>query len=154
MIRPDVMQAFVDCFAEAGFKASAFCPSYGLAEATLAVSLMPPGEGIRLELVEENELSGAGTPDQRAPAPLPRDRQLRQARSTAWRSRSAAPTARALPDRGIGKVFVRGASVMHGYFRDEEATAACLSRRRLARHRRHGLSCRAATSSSSAAPRT
>jgi fatty-acyl-CoA synthase len=59
MIRPDVMQAFVDCFAEAGFKASAFCPSYGLAEATLAVSLMPPGEGIRLELVAENELTGS-----------------------------------------------------------------------------------------------
>src|SRR6185503_16934396 len=58
MIRPDVMQVFVDCFAAAGFKASAFCPSYGLAEATLAVSLMPPGEGIRVELVEENELSG------------------------------------------------------------------------------------------------
>src|SRR6476661_7507005 len=55
MIRPDVMQSFVDCFAPAGFKASAFCPSYGLAEATLAVSLMPPGEGIRLELVEESE---------------------------------------------------------------------------------------------------
>ena len=32
-----------------------------------------------------------------------------------------------LPDRGIGKVFVRGASVMHSYFRDEESTEACLS---------------------------
>src|SRR5207342_3745232 len=58
MIRPDVMQAFVDSFADAGFKASAFCPSYGLAEATLAVSIMPPGEGIRLELVEETVLNG------------------------------------------------------------------------------------------------
>ena len=67
MIRPDVMQAFVDCFAAAGFKASAFCPSYGLAEATLAVSLMPPGEGIRLELVEENELSGAEPPTRERP---------------------------------------------------------------------------------------
>ncbi len=67
MIRPDVMQAFVDAFAAAGFKASAFCPSYGLAEATLAVSLMPPGEGIRLELVEESELSGVGTPNQERP---------------------------------------------------------------------------------------
>jgi fatty-acyl-CoA synthase len=37
MIRPDVMQAFVDGFAEAGINAAAFCPSYGLAEATLAV---------------------------------------------------------------------------------------------------------------------
>ena len=48
-------------------------------------------------------------------------------RSPAWRSRSAAPTATLLPDRGIGKVFVRGASVMHSYFRDEESTDACLS---------------------------
>ncbi|MEO6113868.1 MAG: AMP-binding protein, partial [Sphingomicrobium sp.] len=67
MIRPDVMQAFVDAFADAGFQASSFCPSYGLAEATLAVSLMPPGEGIRLELVEESELSGVGTPAQERP---------------------------------------------------------------------------------------
>src|SRR4030095_12592951 len=67
MIRPDVMQAFVDCFAEAGFKASAFCPSYGLAEATLAVSLMTPGDGLRLELVEENELSGAERRDHERP---------------------------------------------------------------------------------------
>src|SRR3546814_5862821 len=58
MIRPDVMQSFVDAFADAGFEASAFLPSYGLAEATLAVSIMPPGEGIRVELVEETQLSG------------------------------------------------------------------------------------------------
>ena len=58
MIRPDVMQSFVDAFADAGFKASAFLPSYGLAEATLAVSIMPPGEGIVVELVEETQLSG------------------------------------------------------------------------------------------------
>ncbi len=32
-----------------------------------------------------------------------------------------------LPDRSIGKVYVRGSSVMAGYFRDEEATRACLS---------------------------
>jgi fatty-acyl-CoA synthase len=32
-----------------------------------------------------------------------------------------------LPDRGIGKVYVRGTSVMHSYFRDEESTKACLS---------------------------
>ena len=38
--------------------AHAFLPSYGLAEATLAVSIMPPGEGIVVELVEETQLSG------------------------------------------------------------------------------------------------
>src|SRR3546814_1782307 len=58
MIRPDVMQGFVDAFADAGFPASAFLPSYGLAEATPAVTIMPPGEGIVVELVEETDLSG------------------------------------------------------------------------------------------------
>jgi fatty-acyl-CoA synthase len=126
MIRPDVMQAFVDCFDAAGFKASAFCPSYGLAEATLAVSLMPPGEGIRLELVEENELSG-GTPDD--------DDRPRRYRAvvncgkpvTGMEIEIRGPAGEVLPDRGIGKVYVRGASVMHSYFRDEESTRACLS---------------------------
>ena len=126
MIRPDVMQAFVDCFDEAGFKASAFCPSYGLAEATLAVSLMPPGEGIRLELVEENELSGC------APADEERPRRYRAVVNcgkpvTGMEIEIRGSDGELLPDRGIGKVYVRGQSVMHSYFRDEESTRACLS---------------------------
>jgi fatty-acyl-CoA synthase len=126
MIRPDVMQSFVDCFAPAGFQASAFCPSYGLAEATLAVSLMPPGEGIRLELVEENELSGCAAEEEGRPR---RYRAVvncgRPVRGMEIEIRG--PGGEVLPDRGIGQVFVRGASVMHSYFRDEESTEAVLS---------------------------
>jgi fatty-acyl-CoA synthase len=126
MIRPDVMQAFVDCFAAAGFEASAFCPSYGLAEATLAVSLMPPGEGIRIELVEENELSGG---------PASEDDQPRRYRAvvncgrpvTGMEVEIRGPAGEIMVDRGIGQLFVRGTSVMHSYFRDEESTRACLS---------------------------
>ena len=125
MIRPDVMQAFVDCFAKAGFEATAFCPSYGLAEATLAVSLMPPGEGIRLELVEENELSGGAPGDEDRPR---RYRAIvncgRPVKGMEIEVRG--PSGETLPDRGIGKVFVRGDSIMVGYFRDPEATEACL----------------------------
>ena len=126
MIRPDVMQAFVDSFDEAGFKAAAFCPSYGLAEATLAVSLMPPGEGIRLELVEENELSGGVAES------ADRPRRYRAVVNcgkpvTGMEIEIRGPSGEVLPERGIGKVHVRGASVMHSYFRDEESTKACLS---------------------------
>ncbi|MGE5063044.1 MAG: fatty acyl-AMP ligase [Myxococcales bacterium] len=126
MIRPDVMQSFVDCFDEAGFPATAFCPSYGLAEATLAVSLMPPGEGIRLELVEENELSGC------APGDGDRPRRYRAVVNcgkpvTGMEIEIRGPVGEVLPDRGIGKVYVRGQSVMHSYFRDEESTKAVLS---------------------------
>ena len=124
MIRPDVMQNFVNAFAGAGFRASAFTPSYGLAEATLAVTVMPPGEGIRVELVEEERLSGR-----------PRDL------SRPARYRAIVNCGRPLPgmeveirgeddnprgDHQIGKVWCRGKSVMHSYFRNEEATDDCL----------------------------
>ncbi len=128
MIRPDVMQNFVNAFSDAGFKASAFTPSYGLAEAVLAVTVMPPGEGIRVELVEEERLSGT-----------PRDI------SRPARYRAIVNCGKTLPDmeveirgpedngdghaRGdhqIGKVWCRGPSVMHSYFRNKEATEDCL----------------------------
>jgi fatty-acyl-CoA synthase len=125
MIRPDVMQAFVDSFADAGFQAASFCPSYGLAEATLAVSIMPPGEGIRLELVEESELSGVGTPAQERPRryrAIVNCGRAVEGMEIEIRGNDGEP----LADRSIGKVWVRGSSVMEGYFRDPEATAACM----------------------------
>ena len=124
MIRPDVMQSFVNAFAGAGFKASAFTPSYGLAEATLAVTVMPPGEGIRVELVEEERLSGTKR-DLSRPAryraivncgkPLPEMEVEIRGENGKLRK-----------DHQIGKVFCRGPSVMHSYFRNPEATAECL----------------------------
>jgi len=124
MIRPDVMQAFVDAFAEAGFRASAFLPSYGLAEATLAVSIMPPGEGIVVELVEETQLSG-GDHSQDRP------RRYRAVVNCGKPVRDMAVEIRdedgsPLPERMIGKLWARGPSIMEGYFRDQAATDACL----------------------------
>jgi len=125
MIRPDVMQSFVDAFHEAGFNAKNFLPSYGLAEATLAVSIMPPGEGIVVELVEETTLAGDGKVHRDRPQ---RYRAIvncgRPARGMEIEIREEDGTP--LPDRQIGKVWCRGTSVMVGYFRDEEATNACM----------------------------
>jgi len=125
MIRPDVMQAFVDVFSPAGFDARSFLPSYGLAEATLAVSVMPPGEGIVVELVEETLLAGGGAGDRDRP------QRYRSVVNCGKPVRGMEVAIRGddgstLSEREIGKVFCRGTSVMAGYFRDEEATAACL----------------------------
>ena len=129
MIRPDVMQAFVDAFAPAGFKASAFLPSYGLAEVTLAASIMPPGEGIVIDLVDERQLAGDG----HAEAPVEDGRPVRY--RSIVNCGKAVPghvievrddSGKLLPDRQIGRIFVSGPSVMVGYFRDEVSTAACL----------------------------
>ncbi len=125
MIRPDVMQDFVDAFADAGFKASAFLPSYGLAEATLAVSIMPPGEGIRVELVEETELSGGdhdGHRPQRFRAIVNCGKPVRDMKVEVREEDGAL-----LPERAIGKIWCAGPSVMVGYFRDDAATDACMA---------------------------
>ena len=124
MIRPDVMQNFVNAFAEAGFRADAFTPSYGLAEATLAVTVMPPREGIRIELVEEERLSGTR-------GDLSRPARYRaivncgkpvKGMEVAIRGENGANK----DDHQIGKVWCRGTSVMHSYFRNPEATDECL----------------------------
>ncbi|MCC6827911.1 MAG: fatty acyl-AMP ligase [Novosphingobium sp.] len=125
MIRPDVMQNFVNVFADAGFKASAFLPSYGLAEATLAVTLMPPGEGIRVELVEEERLSGS-------PRDLSRPARYRAIVNCGKPVRDMIVQVRGendqpVGDHHIGKVWCRGTSLMHSYYRDPEATAACMA---------------------------
>ncbi len=124
MIRPDVMQCFVNAFADAGFKARAFTPSYGLAEATLAVTVMPPGEGIRAELVEEERLSGT-------PRDLSRPARYRAIVNCGKPVKDMEVEVRAEDgaargDHQIGKVWCRGPSVMHSYFRNQEATDAAL----------------------------
>lgn len=130
MIRPDICQAFVDSFAAAGFRAEAFTPSYGLAEATLAVSVAPMRQGIVCDLIDERRLAGDGHAD--APADPSRGVRYRAivdcgvpVHGLTVEIRDA--DGRALPDRQIGRVLVKGLGVMAGYFRDPDATAACLS---------------------------
>jgi len=125
MIRPDVMQLFVDTFAPAGFKASSFLPSYGLAEATLAVTVMPPDEGIVVQLVEETLLAGGG------PGERDRPQRYRAVVNCGRPVREMEVEIRGddgcvLSEHEIGRIYCRGSSVMVGYFRDEQATQACL----------------------------
>ena len=39
-------------FEDAGFKASSFVPSYGMAETTLALSFAPEGQGLKTERLD------------------------------------------------------------------------------------------------------
>lgn len=125
MIRPDVMQRFTDAFAAAKFDAKAFLPSYGLAEATLAVTIMPPGEGMEVELVEETELAGEKQADGSRPK---RYRAIvncgKPVRDTVLEIREEDGSL--LPEKTVGKVWMKSPSVMEGYYRDQEATDECL----------------------------
>ncbi len=126
MIRPEVMEAFVESFGPSGFDLRAFLPSYGLAEATLAVSLMPPGEGIIVDEVDERMLSGAL--DDHAVDHKPRFRKIVNCGVPVLghEVQIRCETGQVLGDRGIGRIFFRGPSVMAGYFRDDAASHAAL----------------------------
>ncbi len=131
MIRPDVMRLFADTFAPAGFDPKAFVPSYGLAEATLAVSFMPLERGIEVDVVDERVLSGEramedDTPDEPGTVLATREvvncgRVLPEHEVEIRDERG-----RALGERAVGRIYVRGPSIMAGYFNDPEATRGAL----------------------------
>ncbi|MCR6632814.1 MAG: AMP-binding protein [Magnetospirillum sp.] len=126
MIRPDVLARFAEVFAPAGFRPDAFLGSYGLAEATLAVTLGRPGAGLAVSeldldaLEHRSRLHPAGQGRRRAFARCgaPIDGFQLEVRDAAGR---------ALPDGHVGRIHVRGPSVMDGYFHEPEETARVLS---------------------------
>jgi fatty-acyl-CoA synthase len=122
MIRPDVLARFSGTFARHGFRRAAFVASYGLAENTLAVSFAPLDRGIetdrvdRRKLADENIAEPVGDgPDGRAfvlcGKPLP-------GHALEVRGEDGRP----LPDRRVGRIFIKGPSLMAGYFNQPEAT--------------------------------
>ncbi|MHB9880448.1 fatty acyl-AMP ligase [Pacificimonas sp. ICDLI1SI03] len=129
MIRPSVMDQFASTFAPAGFDARAFLPSYGLAEATLAVTMTKPGVGIEVDEVDEQLLAGHGAAADGAEKGEARTRRLVNCGYAlpGMEIEIRGPADEVLSDRQIGRVLTRGPSIMTGYFRDTEATAACLS---------------------------
>jgi len=130
MIRPSALNSFADTFAPAGFDAAAFLPSYGMAEATLAVTFSKLGDGLQTDRVVRGE-----TLERRRLA-IPMDRRFANCHGRTF-TRCGKPLPgyrveirdsdnRRLPERNIGRVCIQGPSLMDGYFRNPQATAAVI----------------------------
>jgi fatty-acyl-CoA synthase len=123
MIRPDVLDRFAETFAPCGFDSRAFLPSYGLAEATLAVSFAPLGAGISIDTVDRDKYEftrracPAGTGRRRTRSFVACGSVLPE-----YAAEIRDDNGRALPDRAIGRICIRGPSLMQEYYRNPEAT--------------------------------
>jgi fatty-acyl-CoA synthase len=126
MVRPGPLLAFAERYAAAGFDAKAFVPSYGMAEATLALSMAPLNQGLRFDTVDVDrmERDGQVVPGSGARSrafvrcgPVLPDHEL-EVRDEAGH---------VVPERQVGRIFVRGPSLMKGYFGDAETSARVLS---------------------------
>jgi fatty-acyl-CoA synthase len=130
MVRPDVLERFAQAFEGKGFKRSAFIPSYGMAEVCLAITFSSHGTGVHTDAVDRTAL---GEVQQAVPAADPQDE--RRARRFVLCGKVLPghqlevrdETGKVLADRKVGRIFVKGPSIMPGYFNDTEATRAVLS---------------------------
>ncbi|WP_374577272.1 AMP-binding protein [Phenylobacterium sp. J367] len=125
MVRPGPLRAFAERFAEVGFRASAFVASYGMAEATLALTMAPLGEGVGAATVDVERMENEGVV---VPAAGKRAREFVSCGPVLpnHELEVRGPTGERLPERRVGRVFVRGPSIMTGYLNQPEATAAVL----------------------------
>jgi fatty-acyl-CoA synthase len=132
-IRPEPLSRFADMLAPSGFNSNAFTACYGMAECSLAVSFSPLDLGIQLDLVDPERLAKEQTAD-----PVLPDIRRRRAKSKSFvkcgfplpgfevevRNSEGHP----MPERHVGTLYVRGPSIMSGYFGEEALTAEVLSR--------------------------
>ncbi len=123
MVREEALRMFADVFAEHGFCETAFVPSYGLAEATVAVSFSPLNTGFQVDVINSDIMRS-------------KQRALPAGEETEERNRRALiACGQAIPghemkicddegvevaDRVVGRILFRGDSVSPGILdRDE-----------------------------------
>jgi fatty-acyl-CoA synthase len=133
MIRPASLEMFSRRLARSGFNEKAFVACYGMAECSLAVSFAPLDQGLDVDVIDADHYSACqqalpvvashfGRADIRASeyvncgVPIPGCAvEIRDCRG------------QAMPERLSGSIFVKGPSVMSGYFADRQTSAEVLT---------------------------
>lgn len=133
MIRPDALHRFAETLAPAGFDPKAFVACYGMAECSLAVSFAPTGRGIDVERIDRESLlhRRVALPVDDLAGPVDDTRVSRFVNCGVplpeYEVEVRDEAGCALPERHCGTLYLRGPSVMSGYFRNAAATRQVLS---------------------------
>jgi acyl-CoA synthetase (AMP-forming)/AMP-acid ligase II len=122
-VRAETLRRFAATFAPHGFAAQALYPAYGMAEATVLVAAGRRGEGARIRTFSRD-----GLRRHRASPPQDADAQDVVGCGRALAGERIAvvdpETCRRLGADEIGEIWVAGANVAAGYWRNSAATAA------------------------------
>jgi 1-acyl-sn-glycerol-3-phosphate acyltransferase len=126
-VNPETIDIFTRRFAAYGFKAEAMCPAYGLAEASVALTLGPLRRAPHVDAVAREPFERTR---QLQPAPPDDTRALRfvscgsavRGHDVRIVNRSGQPVG----ERVEGRIQFRGPSVTPGYFRNPDRTRAAM----------------------------
>ena len=116
MIRPATLESFAEKMAPTGFSPRAFLPCYGLAEASLAVTFSPLNQGLDVMRVDARAMAERGNEFVNCGRALPEHT-----------FKVVDENGEVLPDMRVGRVTVRGPSLMSGYLNNPTATSKALS---------------------------
>jgi len=131
MVQPEPLKAFMETFGPSGFTASAFTPSYGLAESTLAATFAPEGQGLLCDTIDMDRFERTGhavpatdiTPEEHkrtfvACGKILPDHKLE----------ISSKDSTEIVERQVGRILLKGPSITPGYFRNELATQAAFTK--------------------------
>ncbi len=134
-IRADSLLRFAKALKPNGFTAQSFVACYGMAECSLAITFAPLSKGLAVDRVDGDWLS-----DKQEARPLPTSltkTDLQETRCSkfvncgtplpGYEVQIRNPDGHVLGERESGTIFVRGASIMRGYFNDPKLTSEVLS---------------------------
>jgi len=127
-ISPQPLMKFAEILEPSGFNKNAFLACYGMAECVLATSFAPIGKGLNVDVVDRKLMADTG--------------EARPSESCDFSASEYVDCGKLLPgfefaildddgnvlgNRHCGHIYLKGPSVMRGYFQDEASTRAVLS---------------------------
>lgn len=126
MVRPEALNLFAEAFAGVGFNPRAFTPSYGMAEATLAISFVDIHAPFEVDEVDMRHYTRTGVAQPASTLTSPEHRRgfvLCGAPLSGHEIEVRGEEGQALGERAVGRVFIKGPSLTSGYYSDDGATA-------------------------------
>ena len=120
-----LVRAFLAAGAPLGLRPEVAYPCYGMAESTLAVTMPDPSAGLDVDVVDRRALE-----HDRVAEPAADGGAMAFVGSPVigMELRITEPAeGRELKDREVGEIQIRGTSLMHGYFRRPDLTAAAFT---------------------------
>jgi 1-acyl-sn-glycerol-3-phosphate acyltransferase len=126
-VSAETIERFTRRFAPHGFRAEALCPVYGLAEASVALTIPPLGRPPRVDTIAREPFQRRGDAVPAAAEQPPPLRFVSCGRPLADHEVQVVDAGgMPLGERRQGRIVFRGPSVTLGYFRNPEATRAAV----------------------------